>query len=647
MTSLTRRLSLTCLITCSVLLAGLWWYARPVSTEARPQSTSSPPVIRQDAQHTTSQVPLRDAVPVSPPQVAPAPHDTAEWELHQTMVEQLQDGDRDSVTDAVVTTPDHPLSAYTVQSFDGQRQRENGVVRPPDPTGEVGWYHFVQATNLGIQVFDKEGVALSSRIPLGTLWVELGQPCSTNYGDPNVLYDQFAHRWFISQFVIGAPGGMCIAVSTGEDPLGTYHLYYFPLTPGYTYDYPNYGIWHDGYYLSSNLLNPQFQNVGVSFVAFERDVMLNGDTARSIEMITDGIRFTVVSDAEGATLPPSDVPPVFIRIWMTNALTVWRFYTNWANPADSYLSAPLTLTIPEYEGVCFGCVMQPDTTRQLAPWMNILLRRASYRHYGTHDALVVAHSVNSLQDGGAGRPSFRWYEIRGIATNTYEMHQQSTYDPTDDTARWVTSLAQDKFGNLMVSYSVASSTVYPGIRYTGRLAEDALNTLAEENSLIEGGGAQTGDSRWGDYAAMSLDPADDCTFWFTHAYMQNTASFDWATRIGAARFPMCEGTGITPTPLPTHTPSATPVPTETPIPTETASATPTLVVTETPTASVTPSPTAPTATSVPPSATSTATVSPTPTKTPLATATISVSVTPTHISPSSAIYTLYLPLVRE
>src|SRR5579864_1583566 len=36
--------------------------------------------------------------------------------------------------------------------------------------------------------------------------------------------------------------------------------------------------------------------------------------------------------------------------------------------------------------------------------------------------------------------------------------------------------------------------------------------------IFLGTGYQASVSRWGDYSAMSVDPVDDCTFWYTNEY---------------------------------------------------------------------------------------------------------------------------------
>jgi hypothetical protein len=39
-----------------------------------------------------------------------------------------------------------------------------------------------------------------------------------------------------------------------------------------------------------------------------------------------------------------------------------------------------------------------------------------------------------------------------------------------------------------------------------------------EAVLIDGSGSQRVSSRWGDYTDMTVDPSDDCTFWYVNEY---------------------------------------------------------------------------------------------------------------------------------
>jgi hypothetical protein len=166
--------------------------------------------------------------------------------------------------------------------------------------------------------------------------------------------------------------------------------------------------------------------------------------------------------------------------------------------------------------------------------------RLAYRNFTDHESLVVTHSVKVGTSRQNPYTGVRWYEIRTPGT-TPTVYQQSTFSP-DTSYRWMGSVAMDKQGNMALGYSASSSTLHPAIRYTGRLATDALNSMQAENSILEGLGSQTGSNlaRWGDYSAMTVDPVDDCTFWYTNEYLKTNGAFNWSTRIASFKFPGCQ-----------------------------------------------------------------------------------------------------------
>jgi hypothetical protein len=166
--------------------------------------------------------------------------------------------------------------------------------------------------------------------------------------------------------------------------------------------------------------------------------------------------------------------------------------------------------------------------------------RLQYRNFGTHETLVgnFVTDVDGTDHGG-----IRWFELRKTGAGPWTLFQEGTYAP-DTAHRWMGSVAMDKDGNIALGYSVSSNTVFPSIRYAGRLASDPPGTLPQgEVSVIEGTFSQTGPTRWGDYSAMVVDPADDCTFWYTNEYVA-TVSGNWGTRIASFRFPSCAGPSL-------------------------------------------------------------------------------------------------------
>ena len=169
--------------------------------------------------------------------------------------------------------------------------------------------------------------------------------------------------------------------------------------------------------------------------------------------------------------------------------------------------------------------------------------RLAYRNFKGYESLVTNQSVEAAP-GVAGA---RWYELRRAGT-AYSLYQQGTYAPNDGVHRWMGSIAQDKNGNAALGYSVVNGTdVFPGIRYTGRLAGDPLGQMTlGEGTIINGSGVQlTTNSRWGDYTSMNVDPVDDCTFWYVNEYYtaagEARSTRDWQTRIASFKLPGCGG----------------------------------------------------------------------------------------------------------
>ena len=418
-------------------------------------------------------------------------------------------------------------------------------VYPPDTTGEAGPNHYVQWANLSFQIFSKTGASLYGPASGDTLWSSLGGTCaSQNSGDPIVLYDQAADRWVMSQFTSSAPYGECVAVSATSDPLGSYYLYFFQHSTNILYDYPHMGIWPDGYYTTFNKFKmPAGRYQGAAVVVYDRAKMLAGQTATFQEKAISSSYGTLQpADVDGDVLPPSGSPHVLVARSGTTGLRFWKYSVNWANPASSILTGPTTVAVTAYNQLCAAtrsCVPQPNTTVGLDGLGDRLMFRVAYRNFGTHQSLVINHSVNAATSGT--RAGVRWYEVRNPHAVTPIIYQQGTYAPADGASRWMASAAQDNDGNIAVGYSVSSSSVHPSIHYTGRLASDPLNTLPQgEVNLISGSGSQTGPGyRWGDYSHMSVDPSDDCTFWFTTEYMPSTGRHPWATQIGSFKFGTC------------------------------------------------------------------------------------------------------------
>ncbi len=422
---------------------------------------------------------------------------------------------------------------------------------PPDVVGDVGPNHYIQMVNSDFAIYDKDGNLLVGPTPINTLWAGFGGPCETNNnGDPIVQYDPIADRWLMSQFAI--PGGAagfheCICISRTPDPVaGGWYRYDFPtrVLP----DYPKIGVWPDGYYMST------YENANLGVFAFDRARMLLGLPAVNIKFtipsLSTGRPQTRIlpSDIDGATPPPAGAPNIFMRSvdgplqgGGEDRLELFEFHADFVSPGLSTFTNLLNLPTDPYDIEMCGallprtCIPQPGTSQTLDPLSNRLMRRLQYRNFGSYETIVANQTVDANGNDHAG---IRWYELRR-AGGAWSIYQQGTYSPDNTVHRWMGSMAMNGDGEMALGYSVSSRSVFPGIRYASRKASDPPGVLSNETVLIDGGGSQTGSSRWGDYSAMNVDPSDDCTFWYTTEYYDATSLAGWKTLISRIDNPLC------------------------------------------------------------------------------------------------------------
>ncbi|MBP1704072.1 MAG: hypothetical protein H6Q38_3179, partial [Chloroflexi bacterium] len=469
-------------------------------------------------------------------------------------------------TPAVVQNkPVEPNMPGTIANFEGINNVDG--VLPPDTNGDIGvdpgtgTKYYMQWVNLSLQIWDVTDpvipVSLYGPVDGNTLFSGFGGPCeTTNDGDPIVLFDHLANRWLASQFSLPGPFYQCIAISQTADPTGAWHRYEFLYSNTLMNDYPKFGVWPDAYYMSINQFDgSSFAWEGAGAVAFERDAMLAGDPAAMVYFdqgaVTENYGGQLPSDLDGT--PPPDGTPNFFAEWddsswlgdPTDTLRIWEFHVDWANPANSTFGLnanydpnyliPTSDVDPDMCAFDRACIPQPGGTA-LDAISDRLMFRLQYRNFGTYQALVSNHTVDVDNTDHAG---VHWLELHDDGSG-WDLYQDGVFAP-DSANRWMGSAALDVTGNMALGYSVSSSSVYPSIRYTGRLVGDPLNTLPQgEAELIAGGGSQqSGFSRWGDYSMMGVDPVDQCTFWYTQEYYEIDGNAPWQTRIGSFKYPSC------------------------------------------------------------------------------------------------------------
>lgn len=402
-----------------------------------------------------------------------------------------------------------------IQNWEGI---DAGLSFPPDPSGAAGPNHYVQMVNSRIEIFDKTGNSLWGPNALSSI-------LSSDNGDPIVMYDRFADRWFLSGF--GSGNSLSFAVSQTADPLGAYYTWQFSMTS--LPDYPKYGLWHDGYYLTAN-------KSGADCFVLDRDAMLAGDVnAQMISMTipnlttgagtqTGGFHSVLPSHADFAMPAATEKMNLFYfqdDAWTgvtQDEIKIWEVDVDWATTANSSVTQIQTLATTAFDSQfssSWDDIEQPGVTQRLDGIPGAFMYRAQFTEWGTHNTVMLNHTVDVDATNHAG---IRWYELRETG-GVWSIHQESTFSP-DAESRFIGSISMDYQGNIGLAYAVSGPTVFPSLRYTGRYATDPLNqmTLAEENIVI-GSGTQSGINRFGDYSHLSVDPDDDATFWFTSEYI--------------------------------------------------------------------------------------------------------------------------------
>ena len=449
---------------------------------------------------------------------------------------------------AVQTTASAAPNLSSISSFDGLGIGGGYTpnAAPPDANLAVGDTQIVQWVNESFAVYSKAGLRLYGPAAGNTLFQALGanHPCYvTNDGDPIVQYDKLNNRWVLTQLSINSGQGyyQCVAVSTTSDATGQYNVYAFNYGTSYLNDYPKLAVWSDNYYITFNMFNGGYFFAGSKLCAYDRNAMLAGNPANEVcFQLSSSFGGVLPADLDGTTAPPAGSPEYFVN-FDTNSLNIWQMSNINFAAATATLMGPINVPVASFSAACGGggtCIPQLGSGQQLDSLADRLMYRLTYRNFGDHESLVVNHSVTAGTSVG-----IRWYEIR--TPKNPVLYQQGTFAP-DSNYRWMGSAAMDSAGDLAIGYSISSSSMYPGIRFTGRASTDPPGTLGSEVTVMDGTGSQQARlSRWGDYSSLSVDPDDDCTMWYTTEYLKQNGTFNWSTRIANFKFSAC---GVTTAP---------------------------------------------------------------------------------------------------
>ena len=430
---------------------------------------------------------------------------------------------------------------------------------PPDANLDVGPNHVVQTVNGPgiVVVMDKATGTILKTFLMESLTTVV--PCRRGLGDPLVLYDRAADRWILSEIASGASSNtVCVYVSSGPDPTGTWFAYAFKQGDGVFPDYPKLGVWPQtgG---GSYLLGINGGDTVSGIAAFDRAKMLAGQPApfqKFPNLPTPyGPYMMMPATVQGPTPPPDGQPAMFVTMvddeWIfgadtpaTDDLPLAELRVDWQTPANSTMTLLPPITISEFRTPCTEtsfCVPQPGAIRLNA--IVALFHPLQYRNFGDHQTLVSTFDVDT---DGTDHVGPRWFELRKTGASPWGLFQEGTIGSQPNVHRWIGAVAMDGSGNMAIGYSRSGKAVpyYPSIYYRGRLATDPLGTMPQgEFAIWDATDSRTVNPRWGDYAGIGIDPSDDCTFWFTTEYGRYGD-----TRVAAFKFDTCGCLAVPPSP---------------------------------------------------------------------------------------------------
>jgi len=482
------------------------------------------------------------------------------------------------------------VQAQTVTTFEGIDASQVGHPEyDVDPNGAVGTKQFMEWTNVNFQGFDKVTFAPVWPSPqAGTSpWANNGIRGCNIAGDGVILFDRLASRWVVAGHNspgLSGPYYYCVAVSNTDDLTSStlnWYAYQFPLDPvlgtnsqGTIYfpDWPKLGTWADAYYVGLDLTDPDnhYQEIGVVACALDRTNMLTGGTPNPMQCFSDPnpipsngslyLKHSLIpADIEGTVAPPAgrdefmvsiQNPPNDGQSTSSNSINLWDFHVDWVNPANSTFTNS-SLSVTTYTPGCYNvaqpgntyCVLQPSGPPQGGHYKidsvgDRLMPRLAYRNFGSYESFLVSHTVRVAVNSGVNRTGIRWYELRGSGTPA--IYQTGTINPDTLLYRFMPSIAQDHDGNAAVGYSISSAEVHPGIKASWwSLTNPSKKPI--ELSIYSGGGDSISAKNWGDYSSMTVDPVDDCTFWYVNQYLASnqTGSPNWNTRIANFKVSTC------------------------------------------------------------------------------------------------------------
>ncbi len=426
---------------------------------------------------------------------------------------------------------------------------------PPDTEGAVGPRHFVEITNPHLDIYQKsdsnhvKGVSLASFFGYAT----------KGLFDPRVLYDSVAGRWIVTADAFAENSNtqkFFIAVSQGPpndptDPTGAFYIYSVNVsdnnnvTNGVEWDFPQVGLDQNAVIFTANFYNAvsPYNLIDARMFTLAKSLLYNGTggalTANMFVGLGGGgtLSAPIVLDTNPNTYLVAPATGIGV-----NSVLLYTLTNSGGTPPT--LAGPVTISnVPTYSF--------PANAPQPGQGTTHLLDTADARfvNAGTQigNSLFQVHSISRSANTQTGAIC-RFYEFDTVNKN---VKQYGDFYNTGTSFDFNASLAANRHQDVFVTWSSidAANGTYAQVRFSGRLHTDPAGLIPSPGSLLsQSSVALTGNTvnppdsvntqRWGDYSAVSLDPADPsgATAWIVNETVSSATA--WGSRIGSIRLPV-------------------------------------------------------------------------------------------------------------
>lgn len=429
----------------------------------------------------------------------------------------------------VLGEPEAGLTFSAGTSFDSIDVSEccgGGTLNPPDPELAVGQDHVIAVVNAAVEIYDKAGTSLFGPLDLESFFSGLGLGCTAFAFDPNVLYDESADRYIIAADGNGTE--YCVAVSQTGDATGSYNFYAFPVdVSGEFFDYPHAGVGEEAIYVGANMFGAFTGRV----FAFEKAAMYAGTPAAQATQSLGGDTTPQPMNIKGDF--PTDGRHYIITT--RSGAGVFQLYS-WEDPFGANVITDLgSLDLPAAHGVSIGFGVNSPQMGGVGIG-SIGPRPLDFEY---RDGFGWVTNLVSCNPGGGTVNCIQWGQIDVGAASI----AQTGVFATDGEYRIFPDLAVNRCGDMAVGYTKATADTFPSVWIAAREAGDPPGTMQGELE-IKAGEVAFGESRWGDYSGMTMDP-DGTTFWYLGEYSKDTISTrNWGNFIGSVSFAGCADSTI-------------------------------------------------------------------------------------------------------